>query len=89
MPFSREEGLVAVRFAHRELKRSGVSDVPVEKPEFLAAVDAILAIWESTNYRNAINNAINAAIPGNTLTGAQKRIIHESAMRAAIAGGKL
>ena len=87
MPINQTQANREIRDLIREIKQDGETAVALSKPELLAVFNAILAIWEGTQYRTGISNAIEGEFPG--LTNLQKRRLHEAAMRLAIREGLL
>lgn len=87
MPITNTESFKELRTLVQAMKDGGTTNIPFTKPDALNIFNAIIAIWEGTQYRNSVSNAIEGVVPG--LTVAQKRRLHEAAMRIAIREGLL
>ena len=89
MAFTYPQALTAMKPLFRALKASGLSDLKSigGKPDVWAIFNGMKANLDSTTYKTAQNDAIEAVLPGNTLTTEQKRLIHEAVMRAMINEG--
>ncbi len=90
MAFTKLQALTAMGKLVRALKKSGLSNLAAlgddAKPKLLDVFDNLKATLDSPTYIDAQNNAINNGLPGNTLTAAQKRLIHVAALQAMIDG---
>ncbi len=77
------------RITHKvraDLKSNGVSDIPYSKTDAWTAFNAIKAVMETNQFRNAINNAITNAIAPDTMTVAEKNRVFSRVMEEFLKG---
>ena len=82
MSFTRDQILKAAVKISRRYKAAGTSDVPIGKDAVLAIANAIKTVHDSAQFRAAMSNAIEGAVPG--LTNAEKKFIYQAVVEELI-----
>ena len=93
MAFTAAQKLVAILSFTAEIKAKMAGDgpasrgIPFDTDEIAAALEAVRGVLSTTAYKTAQSNAIDAALPGHTLTNPRRKAIHRAAMQAMLDGG--
>lgn len=84
--FTNAELATITHKVRRDLKDSGVSNIPYSRTQAWAAFNGIKGVMDSAAFRTAINNAITTAISPETMTVAEKNSVFSRVMEEFLKG---